>query len=268
MVIRQGGVVVFPRLVAADYRVQVQKDLFKIGIPGLDELLGGGLHRGTSTMFMGPPGTGKSTLTLKCGHAAASAGEAVHFFVFDETVSTLLDRGAQMGVDLRPFIASGLVRMEEVDPAEISPGELMSRISATVTAKKTRMVIIDSVNGYLNAMPEERFLSLQLHELLSFLNHKGVITLMVLAQQGFVGSMQSPVDLTYLADSVVLLRHFEAAGSVKQAISVIKKRSGPHERTLREISFVDSTIRVGEPLRQFHGVLTGVPTLFDQKPAA
>lgn len=264
MVIKKGGVVVFPRLVAAEHRVDFTPEVFKIGITGLDTLLGGGIHRGTSTMLMGPPGTGKSTLVLKYGYEAALRGEKTHFFLFDETLASFLHRGEQLGFDLRSFISKGIINAEEIDPAEISPGELMSRICYSVDSGNARLIVIDSVNGYLNAMPEERFLSLQLHELLSYLNHKGIITLMVLAQQGLVGSMQSPIDLTYLADTVILLRHFEAEGSVRQAISVIKKRSGAHERTLREYSMDHGGIRVGEPLRQFHGVLSGIPELRDR----
>jgi circadian clock protein KaiC len=259
MVIKRGGVVLFPRLVASEHRVRFQKELFETGIDGLDGLLGGGLHRGTSTMLMGPPGTGKSTLALKYGYEAAQRGEAVSIFIFDETLGTLVDRGVHMGIDVRPHLESGLVKVEEIDPAEISPGELMSRIREGVEGRNSRVVVLDSVNGYLNAMPEERFLSLQLHELLSYLNHKGVITIMVLAQQGLLGTMHSPVDLTYLADTVVMLRFFEVQGVVKQAISVVKKRSGKHERALREYWLDEDGIHVGEPLRQFHGVLTGVP---------
>jgi circadian clock protein KaiC len=261
MVIKRGGVVVFPRLVASEHRVRFEKEAFPSNVPGLDALLGGGLHRGTSSMIMGPPGTGKSTLALKYGYEAARRGEAVSFFIFDETLGTLVDRGQEMGMDLGPYVESGLVVIEEIDPAEISPGELMSRIRVAVEDRKSRMIVLDSVNGYLNAMPEERFLSLQLHELLSYLNHKGVITLMVLAQQGLIGSMQSPVDLTYLADTIVMLRFFEVQGGVKQAISVVKKRSGKHERNLREYSLSEAGIHVGEPLRHFHGVLTGIPQL-------
>jgi circadian clock protein KaiC len=264
MVIKRGGVVVFPRLVASEHRVRFAKELFATGISGLDTLLGGGLHRGTSTMLMGPPGTGKSTLAMKYGYEAARRGEAVSFFIFDETLGTLVDRGVEMGIDIRSHIESGLVKVEEIDPAEISPGELMSRIRVAVEKRNSRMIVIDSVNGYLNAMPEERFLNLQLHELLSYLNHKGVLTLMVLAQQGLIGSMQSPVDLTYLADTIVMLRFFEAEGLVKQAISAIKKRSGRHERSLREYSLDDDGIHVGEPLHRFHGVLGGIPQLLNR----
>lgn len=266
-VIKKGGVAVFPRLVASEHRVAFSKELFLSNIDGLDCLLGGGLHRGTSTMFMGPPGTGKSTLTLKYAKEAADRGEASSVFIFDETANTLVERGAGLAIDVRPHLQSGCIAIEEVDPAEISPGELMSRIRAAVEERNARVIILDSINGYLNAMPEERFLSLQLHELLSYLNHKGIVTLMVLAQQGLLGSMQSPVDLTYLADTVVLLRYFEAEGLVRQAISVIKKRSGNHERAIREFSLGQNGIHVGEPLRQFHGVLSGIPQLL-AKPLA
>ena len=267
LVIRTGGVIVFPRLVASEHRVSFPRETFRSGIPGLDALLGGGLHRGTSCMLMGPPGTGKSSLTLRYLARAAEEGESAAAFIFDETLNTLLDRCDGIGVDLRKHHQSGKVTIEAVDPAEISPGELMARIRSAVEERNARIIVIDSVNGYLNAMPEERFLNLQLHELLSYLNHKGVITLMVLAQQGLMGhGMHSPVDLTYLADSVLLLRYFEVRGEVKQAISVIKKRSGNHERTIREFSFSDSGIHIGEPLRQFHGVLSGIPTLVATAP--
>jgi circadian clock protein KaiC len=264
LVIRRGGVVVFPRLVASEHHVDFKRELFQSGIAGLDKLLGGGIHRGTSSMFMGPPGTGKSTLALKYAFEAAARGESSALFIFDETTETLTERGVGVGIDIRPFLESGLICIEEIDPAQISPGELMSRIRTAVEVRHARVVIIDSVNGYLNAMPEERFLSLQLHELLSYLNHNGVITLMVLAQQGLLGSMQSPVDLTYLADTVLLLRYFEAAGTVRMAMSVIKKRSGSHERSLREYSFTESGLQMGEPLQQYHGVLSGIPQLMQQ----
>jgi circadian clock protein KaiC len=182
-------------------------------------------------------------------------------FNFDETISTMLHRAAQLGMDLQPYVKSGMVNIEQINPAEISPGELAHRISRSVNGDQTRMVIIDSINGYLNAMPGERYLSLQLHELLAFLNQQGVITIMVLAQQGLIGHMESAVDLTYLADTVVILRYFEAMGTVKQALSVIKKRSGNHERTLREFKIGRGGIEVGAPLSDMQGVFTGVPSL-------
>ncbi len=267
VVLREGGLVVFPRLVAAAHRAPVEAECFATGIQELDKLLGGGIDRGTSTMLMGPPGTGKSTLVLKFVHTAATRGEKVLLLVFDETSDTLLRRARHLGMPLDDFVANGLVDLRHIDPAEISPGELGDSIRRGVLDHGVRMVVLDSINGYINAMPAERHLTLQLHELLSFLNQQSVITLMVLAQQGLVGVMSSDVDLTYLADSVVLLRYFEVGGAVRQAISIIKKRSGNHERTIREI-FVDAQgIRVGPPLDNFHGVLTGVPSVVPGKAA-
>jgi len=259
LVLRKGGMVVFPRLVASEHHADFRRESFPSGIQELDALLGGGLGRGTSNMFMGPPGTGKSTLALKFSKVAAEHGEKVLFLTFDETIGTLLDRAAQLGMDLAPHMETGLVTVQQVDPAEISPGELADRIRRAV-AQGARMVVIDSINGYMNATPEERYLNLQLHELLAFLSQQGIVTIMLLAQQGFVGSIQSTVDLTYLADTVILLRYFEVQGAVKQAISVIKKRSGNHERTIRELRVFSSGLEVGQPLTDLHGVLTGVPT--------
>jgi circadian clock protein KaiC len=257
--IETGGVIVFPRLVAAEHHTEFKREPASSGLATLDALLGGGIDRGTSSIFMGPPGTGKSTLAIKHACAAAERGERVNFYMFDETIGTFLCRAASLGMDVLSHVKSGLIHVEQIDPAEISPGELAHRIQQAVEKESARMVVIDSINGYLNAMPEERFLSLQLHELLAYLNQQGVATILVLAQQGLVGQMQSVVDLTYLADTVVLLRFFEAMGEVKQAISIIKKRSGNHERTLREFSISEKGIMVGAPLKNFQGVLTGVP---------
>lgn len=259
LVLQRGGMAIFPRLVAAEHHVDFIRGNFPSGIAGLDSLLGGGLDRGTSNMFMGPPGTGKSTLALKFAITAAEQGENVLFFTFDETMGTLLSRAKGLEMDIDGHLQSGALAIEQIDPAEISPGELAFKIRDAVSRKKTRMVVIDSINGYLNAMPEERFLNLQLHELLAFLNQQGVITILVLAQQGLVGAMQSAVDLTYLADTVVLMRFFEERGNVKQAISVIKKRTGNHERAIREIEIGKGGFRVGQPLTNLHGILTGVP---------
>ncbi len=258
--IETGGLVVFPRLITAKHHTEFVRENFASGIKGLDLLLGGGLGRGTSSMFMGPPGTGKTTLAIKFAYEAASRKEKVLYFMFDETVATMLSRAASLGMDLEAFIKQGLICVEQVDPAEIAPGELGARISESVESHGTRMVVLDSINGYLNAMPEKAFLNLQLHELLTVLNQRGVITIMLLAQQGVIGNMQTVVDLTYLADTVIMLRYFESRGEVKQAVSIIKKRSGDHERTIREMKIGGAGITVGEPLRELHGVLTGVPS--------
>lgn len=263
LVIQRGGLEIFPRLVASDHHSMSAGPVFASGIETLDRLLGGGLDRGTSTMLLGPPGTGKSTLAIKFAHVAAKRGERVMMFVFDESPATLLARSAQLGMNLGPFLKRGLIDIRKINPAEISPGEFTDVIRRSVEESNARMVVIDSINGYLNAMPEERFLHLQLHELLEFLNKRGVVSIMVLAQQGLWGAVQSAVDLTYLADTVVLLRYFEAFGEVKQALSIIKKRSGNHERTIREIRMDKSGIHLSEPLKDFHGVLTGIPIMND-----
>jgi circadian clock protein KaiC len=263
-VIEKGGMVMFPRLIAAEHHTNFRRESFPSGIKELDALLGGGIDRGSSSMFMGPPGTGKSTLAMRYAFVAASRGEPVNFFVFDETVGTLTARSKALGMDITPYVESGLVDLRQIDPAEISPGELVYHIQNAVERRGSKMVIIDSINGYLNAMPEERFLNLQLHETLSYLNQQGVVTIMVLAQQGLMGTMQSVVDLTYLADTVVLHRFFEAIGEVRQAISIIKKRSGNHERTIREFKVDAKGIEIGQPIREFQGVLTGVPGFFGQ----
>ncbi len=264
-VLKRGGMEIFPRLVAAEHHVSFVRESFSSRITALDALLGGGLDRGTSTMFMGPPGTGKSTLAANFAHIAASQGERVLWFTFDETVDTLISRATALGIDIRPDLKSGAIELEQIDPAEISPGELTHRIRRAVLRDATRMVVIDSINGYLNAMPQERYLNLQLHELLSFLNQQGVVTIMVLAQEGLIGAMHSVVDLSYLADTLVLLRYFEARGALKQAISIVKKRSGRHERTIREITLGSEGIWVGEPLTGLHGILTGIPSFLNPK---
>ena len=266
-VVRRGGLIVFPRLMAREHHREFNREDFPSGISKLDALLGGGLGRGTSTMFMGPPGTGKSTLAMRFMISAAERGEKVLFFVFDETTGTLKNRASQLGMPLEEHLLSGLIVIEQIDPAEISPGELVHRILRAVADENVGMVVIDSINGYLNAMPAERYLTLQLHELLAYLNQQGVITIMVLAQQGLIGTTQTTVDLTYLADTVVLSRYFESRGEVKQALSVIKKRSGNHERTIREMRVDKQGIWIGEPLGDFQGVLTGVPAFVGEKPA-
>lgn len=259
--IQKGGVVIFPRLIAADHRAGFEKQTVSSEVEGLDALLGGGLDRGTSSMFMGPPGTGKSTLAVKFAHAAARRGEKTLIFIFDETIQSLVERAQALDMEIAPYLESGLIDVAQVDPAEMSPGELAARIRKGVLQESVRMVIIDSINGYLNAMPAEKYLSLQLHELLAFLNQQGVISIMVLAQNGVIGSLQSTVDLTYLADTVLLLRYFEYKGAVHQAVSVIKKRTGNHERSIREIRVGKGGVVVGDPLKNMHGILAGMPNV-------
>ena len=258
--IQRGGIVLFPRLVAADYPASVERTLASSGNAQLDLLLGGGLHSGTSNLLMGPAGTGKSTVAALFANEAAERGEKVMFFAFDESVHTLLARTRDMGLEFDRHIKSANLVVQQIDPAEIAPGELANRILQCVEKAGVRMIVLDSLNGYVNAMPQDDFLNLHLHELLSFLNQRGVITLMMLAQQGLIGQMGTPVDVSYLADSVLLTRFFEVRGSVRKAISVIKKRSGAHENTIRELVMNGRGISIGEPLHDFQGVLTGVPS--------
>jgi circadian clock protein KaiC len=257
--IHTGGLQVFPRLVAADHLATFQREAVSSGIETLDELLGGGLDRGTTTLILGPAGTGKSTLGLRFARQMAQRGEPALIFIFDETRGIMLTRASQLGLDLSDHLASGLITVQQIDPAEISPGEFAQRIHDAVQAG-CRLVSIDSLSGYLNAMPGERYLDNQLHELCAYLNQQGVITLLILPQHGLVTALEVPVDLSYLADTVLTLRFFEAGGEVKQALAVIKKRTGPHEKTIREFKLeAGCGIRVGPPLREFQGVLTGVP---------
>lgn len=259
--IRTGGVVVFPRLVAADHRKEFKQEVIKSGVAELDDLLDGGLDRGTSTLLLGPAGSGKSTLATQYAVAGAERGERAAMFIFDERIGTLLARSASLGLDLTKHMYAGLISVRQVDPAELSPGELCHQIRRAVESDGARTIIIDSMNGYLQSMSEEHFLVVHMHELLTYLNQQGVTTFLVVSQQGMLGSgVTSPVDLSYLADTVLLLRFFESAGEVRQALSVVKKRSGGHERTLREFQLSRKGLRVGKPLSEFHGILTGTPT--------
>ncbi len=260
-VIEKGGLNVFPRLVAADHHRQFSHENISSEIAGLDHLLGGGLARGTSTLFSGPPGTGKSTLALKFALAAACRGEKVAIYTFDESLGILFARAAGLNFPLERLIDEGRVTAVQIDPAELSPGELASRLQRDVEQDGAKVVYLDSLNGYLHSMGEERFLNLQLHELLTYLNQQGVVTMIVVTPHGLLGTMQTPIDVTYLADTVITFRFFEADGAVHKAISVIKKRTGDHERTIRELTIAPSGISVGEPLRGFRGILTGTPTL-------
>ena len=257
--INRGGVTLFPRLVAAQYRGGFERHIASSGNKELDLLVGGGLDAGTSNLLMGPAGSGKSTVASLFVNESARRGEKAIFFAFDETVHTLLWRAEQMRLEFSEHIASGILEVRQIDPAEIAPGELAMQIVDCVEKQGVRMIVLDSLNGYVNAMPQEDFLNLHLHELLSYLNQRGVVTLMVLAQTGLVGVMGSPVDVSYLADTVILTRYFEARGSVRKAISVIKKRSGAHETAIRELQLSERGIQIGSPLQEFEGVLTGVP---------
>jgi circadian clock protein KaiC len=262
--ILRGGLQVFPRLVAAEHRHARKLERLSSGIDPFDRLLGGGIEQGTSTLVVGPPGTGKSTLVVQFAAAAAARGQHAAMFIFDESPNTLLSRSAGLGINLTEHVEAGRITVQSIDPAELSPGEFAHAIRQAVEKHQAAVVVIDSLNGYLAAMPEERFLVIQLHELLSYLGQQGVATLMVGTHQGLIGmQMNSPVDASYLADAVILLRYFEARGEIRQAISVIKKRGGTHERTIREFLLKDGRIQVGEPLTDFRGVLTGIPT-FDR----
>jgi circadian clock protein KaiC len=264
-VIRTGGMVVFPRLIAAEYRADHVNKVAQSGIPELDALAGGGLDRGTSTLMIGPAGCGKTTIALRWACTAAERGEKVAAFIFEETVSSLMYRANGLGMDLERLVVSGNMKLEQVDPAEMSPGEFVEKVRHAVEVDEVSTIIIDSLNGFLQSMPGEQFLALHLHELLAYLNNRGILTLMIVAQAGMIGSsMQTPVDVSYLADNIFVLRYFEAHGSVRQAISMIKKRSGGHERTIRELILGPDRIRLGEPLKDFQGVLSGVPVLLGQ----
>ncbi len=260
--IRSGGVVVFPRLVAAEYGDERQDNIAaSSGIKELDELSGGGLGRGTSTLLIGPAGCGKTSIALRWLTSAAERGENTVAFIFEETISTLLGRAEGLGMNLQPHIDSGRVKIHHIDPAEVSPGEFAEMVRESIETYGARCVLIDSLNGFLQAMPGEQFLALHLHELLTYLNNRGILTLMILAQMGLVGSaMQTPIDVSYLADNILVLRYFEAHGEVRQAISMMKKRSGGHERTIRELRLAAGGIYVGAPLSDFQGVLSGSPT--------
>ena len=258
--IRTGGIEVYPRLTASAERAMPSMEKLPSGVAELDSLLGGGIERGTSTLIVGAAGTGKSSLAAQFVANAAARGQRAAFFVFDEAVHTLLTRCAGIGIDLRPYVEAGSVLIRPVDPAELSPGEFASAIQSAVVEHHATVLVIDSLNGFLNAMPGERFLIIQLHELLSYLGQRGVATILIGAHQGLIGaSMVTPVDASYLADAVVLMRYFELRGEVRQAISIMKKRGSAHERSIREFQLGSGGITVGPPLRNFRGILTGVP---------
>jgi circadian clock protein KaiC len=257
--ILKGGLRVYPRLVAAEHRASHAETLTSSGIAGLDALLGGGLHAGTSTLLIGPAGSGKSTIAGGYLHAAARQGQRAVAYIFEETRQTYMKRMAGVGLALDADGENASLQIQQVDPAELSPGQFVHLVRDEVERRGARLVVIDSLNGYLNAMPSERFLMIQLHEFLAYLSQKGVVTILVAAQHGLIGHMQSPVDISYLADTVILTRFFEVNAAIKKAISVIKHRRGAHEDTIREFRIGPEGARVGEALRQVHGVLTGTP---------
>ncbi len=260
--IETGGVEVYPRLVAAEHRPPVELTAARSGVKELDDLFSGGIDFGTSTLMIGPAGTGKSTVAIQYAYAAALRGEHSAVYTFDETLQTMFRRLETLGINLPEQIGKGRMTVEQVDPAELSPGEFVTRVRRGVTDKHARVIVIDSLNGFMNAMPGEEFLILQVHEMLSFLNQQGVATILTMAQHGMLGStMNAPVDVSYIADSVLLFRYYEAQGAIHKALSVVKKRSGSHESAIRELSLSSKGIKVGAPLTKFEGVLTGVPRI-------
>jgi circadian clock protein KaiC len=268
-VIRKGGLEVFPRLISSEHKARkLDMQNLESGLDELDKLFGGGVPTGSTTLLIGPAGVGKSTIASKFLDTAAARGQNGVLFSSDETLDSLLTRCRGLGIALETHIKNKTVHVSEMEAANMSPGEFIHHIRRQVEERQVKVVVVDSLNGLLNAMQEERMLMVHLHELLSYLNHKEVTTFMVLAQSGVIGNqMRSPIDVSYIADNVLLFRYFEAEGAVRQAVSVVKRRNGRHERTIRELRMSSNGIEIGEPLKQFQGVLTGVPTYIgDKKP--
>ncbi len=259
--ILRGGLCVYPRLVAQEHLDAFAGGRISSDLPGLDQMFGGGVNRGSSTLLIGPSGCGKSTLAMVYGLAAAQRGERTIVYVFDEVLRTAQDRLESIGMHVRPEIAKGTLHMVQVDPAMLSPGEFAAQIRRDVDTHETRVVVIDSLNGYLTSMPGERDLNVHVHELIAYLNQKGVATFLIYTQHGLIGQMQTEVDISYLSDTVVLLRYFEASGSLRKLVSVVKQRVGHHEDTLRELKITSAGVEIGEPLTSFRGVMTGIPEI-------
>jgi circadian clock protein KaiC len=254
-------------LVAAEHKTSFNRTTCASGNAELDSLLGGGIQCGSSTLVLGPAGTGKSILVLNFALTAIKRGEKAAMFIFDEELGLLSDRANILGIDIPALVKDGMLLIEQVDAAEMTPGEFSQRVRDSVERFGARTVVVDSLNGYQSAMPEEQALILHMHELLQYLTRQGASTFLTVAQHGLVGDMKSPVDVTYLADTVILLRYFEAAGRVRRAISVVKKRTGPHEDTIREYRINAAGMSLGEPLDNFQGVLRGVPSLIGRRSA-
>lgn len=263
--ILRGGLCVYPRLVAQEHLDAFAGERISSNLPGLDQMFGGGINRGSSSLLIGPSGSGKSTLAMVYAVAAAQRGERTIVYVFDEVLRTAQERLEGIGMNVRAEIAKGTLRMMQVDPATLSPGAFAAQICSDVESHDTRVVVIDSLNGYLTSMPGERDLSVHVHELISYLNQKGIATFLIYTQHGLVGEMQTEVDISYLSDTVILLRYFEATGSLRKLVSVVKQRVGQHEDTLRELKITPEGVQIGEPLTSFRGVMTGVPEL--ERPA-
>ncbi|SAK61085.1 Circadian clock protein kinase KaiC [Caballeronia ptereochthonis] len=259
MTLDTGGIKIYPRLVAAEHHIEYSSSALSTGTKELDALLGGGLFPGTNTLIVGPSGVGKTTTVASCLLAALERGEACVYYLFDETRATLLRRSTNLGIDLGRHLESGLLTLRQIDPAEISPGEFASDVRRSVEDDNARFVAIDSLNAFLQAMPGERYLLLQMHELLTYLNQRGVITMLVLGQHGVIGEIQSDIDISYLSDVVVLFRYFERRGEVLTAVTAVKSRTGDHERSIRQFQLDSGGLTVGEALRDFEGILGGVP---------
>ena len=263
--IARGGLEIYPRLIAAEHHADFTGSFTSSGNAELDQLLGGGLERGTNVLLIGAAGVGKSSLAMTYALAATQRGEHAVFFAFDEGSGTMQARARTIGLELGPALASGKLHLQQVDPAELSPGEFAAIVRNSVERDNARVIVIDSLNGYLNAMPDGRFLILQMHELLSYLGQQGVLTILVLAQHGLVGPMETPLDISYLSDAVIMLRYFEFGGTVHRALSVVKKRSGNHEHTIREFRLTPHGVALGPPLTAFTGIFSGTPSYLGDK---